>query len=74
MPIVRKRICIGTYAAVDLDCKVTNSSPLTREITPKRLYFNNFKDRFVHFNGTVVERNNKIRISRHIGEQLVCEV
>ena len=44
MPIVRKRICIGTYAAVDLDCKVTNSSPLTREITPKRLYFNNFKD------------------------------
>ena len=35
-------------------CKVTNSSPLTLETAHKRLIFNDFKERLVHFNGTVV--------------------
>lgn len=54
MLIGRKRICLGTYAVVDFGCKVTYSSPLTRKIASNRLYFNNFKDRSVHFYGTVV--------------------
>jgi hypothetical protein len=33
---------------------VTISSSLTLKIARKRLYFNNFKGRLVHFNGTVV--------------------
>ena len=36
---------------------VTISSPLTLKIARKRLYFNNFKGRLVHFNGTVVNWN-----------------
>lgn len=54
MPIVRKRIYLGTYVVIDFDHKVTNSSPLTRKMTSKRLYFNYFKDRLVHFNGTAM--------------------
>ena len=55
MLIGRKRICLGTYAVVDFGCKVTYSSPLTRKSASNRLYFNNFKDRIVHFYGTVVK-------------------
>ena len=55
MPIVRKRIYLGTYVVIDFDHKVTNSSPLTRKMTSKRLYFNYFKDRLVHFNGTAMK-------------------
>lgn len=54
MPIVRKRIYLGTYAVIDFDHKVTNSSPLTHKLTSKRQYFNYFKDRLAHFYGTVV--------------------
>ena len=59
MLIGRKRICLGTYAVVDFGCKVTNSSPLTRKSASNRLYFNNFKDRSVHFYGTVVKSDSK---------------
>lgn len=59
MPIVRKRIYLGTYVVIDFDHKVTNSSPLTRKMTSKRLYFNYFKDRLVHFNGTAMVRYMK---------------
>ena len=34
--------------------KVTNLSPLTLETVHKRLILNDFKERLVHFNGTVV--------------------
>lgn len=57
MPIVRKRICIGTYAVIDFDYKVTNSSPLTHKLTSKRLYFNYFKEQLDHFNGTAMIKN-----------------
>ena len=60
MPIVRKRIYLGTYVVIDFDHKVTNSSPLTRKMTSKRLYFNYFKDRLVHFNGTAMIMNIKL--------------
>ena len=36
------------------NCKSTNSNRCTLEISCKRLYFNQFKERLVHFNGTVV--------------------
>ena len=42
-----------------IDRKVTKSSPLTRSIARKRLYFNNFKELLVHFNGTAVTFTNK---------------
>jgi hypothetical protein len=32
-----------------------NSNPLTCKTARKRLYFNNFKERLVHFNGTVMK-------------------
>ncbi|MBR1653068.1 MAG: hypothetical protein IJ692_06740, partial [Alloprevotella sp.] len=35
-------------------CKGANSSPLTLKTDRKRLYFSDFKERLVHFNGTVV--------------------
>lgn len=54
MPIVRKRIYLGTYAVIDFDYKVTNSSPLTHKLTSKRLYFNYFKERLDHFYGTAM--------------------
>ena len=54
MPIVRKRIYLGTYAVIDFDHKVTNSSPLTHKSTSKRLYFNYFKEQLDHFNGTAM--------------------
>lgn len=54
MPIVRKRIYLGTYAVIDFDHKVTNSSPLTHKMTSKRLYFNYFKEQLDHFNGTAM--------------------
>ena len=36
------------------DCKDTNSNRRTLKSACKRLNFNYFKDRLVHFNGTVV--------------------
>ncbi|MBQ6725238.1 MAG: hypothetical protein IJQ89_01545, partial [Bacteroidales bacterium] len=44
---------LETYAD-HLGRKVTKSSPLTPQTTRKRLYFSDFKERLVHFNGTVV--------------------
>ena len=37
-----------------MDCKITNSNRRNLNLKPKRLYFNDFKDLFIHFNGTVV--------------------
>ena len=37
-----------------IDCKITNSNRRNLNLKPKRLYFNYFKDRFIHFNRTVV--------------------
>ncbi|MDY3978900.1 MAG: hypothetical protein SOZ00_02645, partial [Tidjanibacter sp.] len=45
---------LGTYAVIDFDCKVTNSSPLTHKLTSKRLYFNCFKEQLDYFNGTAM--------------------
>ena len=79
MPIVRKRIYLGTYVVIDFDHKVTNSSPLTRKMTSKRLYFNYFKDRLVHFNGTAMMSDYKRHFFeckfKHllvVGEQAEC--
>ena len=44
---------LETYAD-HLGRKVTKSSPLTLHTTRKRLNFSDFKERLVHFNGTVV--------------------
>lgn len=55
MPIVRKRIYLGTYAVIDFDYKVTKSSPLTHKLTSKRLYFNYFKEQVGHFNGAAMK-------------------
>ena len=41
-----------------IGCKITKTSSLTRKTACKRLYFNYFKERLVHFNGTVVIGNN----------------
>ncbi len=60
MPIVRKRICLETYAVIGFGSKVTNSSPLTRKIASNRLYFNYLKERFIHFYGTVVKTYIKV--------------
>jgi len=43
-------------AAFQFDCKSTNSNPCTLKTTRKRLYFSDFKEQLVHFNGTVVEQ------------------
>ena len=45
---------LGCQRSRVFGCKVTNSSPLTLETAHKRLIFNDFKERLVHFNGTVV--------------------
>ena len=45
---------LETYAD-HLGRKVTKSSPLTLQTARKRLYFSDFKERLVHFNGTVVQ-------------------
>jgi hypothetical protein len=37
-----------------IGCKITKSSPLTRKNARKRLYFNYFKERLVHFKGTIL--------------------
>ena len=49
----RIQTCLETYAGL-LGRKVTKSSPLTLQTARKRLYFSDFKERLVHFNGTVV--------------------
>jgi len=41
------------------DCKDTNSNRRTLKSARKRLNFNYFKERLVHFNGTVVIKNKK---------------
>ena len=50
----QKRIDLDSLLSIILDCKDTKSKPLTTKFTHKRLYFNYFKERLVHFNGTVV--------------------
>ena len=60
LSIERRRILICSYAARCFDCKDTNSNRRTLEIACKRLSFNYFKDRLVHFNGTVVKWYNTI--------------
>ena len=57
---------LETYAD-HLGRKVTKSSPLTPQTTRKRLYFSDFKERLVHFNGTVV--SHFIRFFAKSGEQ-----
>lgn len=47
-----------------MDCKITNSNRRNLNLKPKRLYFNYFKDRFIHFNGTVVFHLHKISINK----------
>ena len=37
---------------------ITKSNPLTRKTAHKRLNINHFKERLVHFNGTVVKLEN----------------
>ena len=44
-----------------MDCKITNSNRRNLNLKPKRLYFNYFKDRFIHFNGTVVYSHNRVK-------------
>jgi len=48
---------LETYAD-HLGRKVTKPSPLTLKTARKRLYFSDFKERLVHFNGTVVIINS----------------
>ena len=57
---------LDTYAD-HLGRKVTKSSPLTLQTARKRLYFSDFKERLVHFNGTVVKVDKKTYT-------IVCEV
>ena len=45
---------------VVFDCKVAKSSPFHPDNYLKRLYFNNFKELFIHFNGTLVNVNINI--------------
>jgi hypothetical protein len=53
-PTEQKRICFDSYAICCFDRKDTKSNPLTRKTAHKRLNINYFKERLVHFNGTVV--------------------
>ena len=53
-PAEQKRICFDSYAICCFDHKDTKSNPLTRKTAYKRLNINYFKERLVHFNGTVV--------------------
>ena len=53
-PAEQKRICFDSYAIFCFDRKDTKSNPLTRKTAHKRLNINHFKERLVHFNGTVV--------------------
>ena len=54
----RKQTYFETYAD-HLGRKVTKPSPLTLQTARKRLYFSDFKERIVHFNGTVVSKFDK---------------
>jgi hypothetical protein len=54
LSIERRRILICSYAAICFDCKDTDSNRRALKIACKRLNFNHFKERLVHFNGTVV--------------------
>ena len=72
MPIVRKRIYLGTYAVIDFYYKVTNSSPLTHRLTSKRLYFNYFKERLDHFYGTAMIPNYQIFLRKKFQIQHFC--
>ena len=59
---------LETYAD-HLGRKVTKSSPLTLQTARKRLYFSDFKERLVHFNGTVViQTNQNLHIHHHPGQ------
>ena len=59
--IVQKLYQLGEYIFVLvhltvnlIGCKITNSNRRALKIYRKRLYFSDFKERLVHFNGTVV--------------------
>ena len=49
-----KNVLIDEHASLILDCEVTISSPGTHKRARKRLYFNYFKELFIHFNGTLM--------------------
>jgi hypothetical protein len=57
-PTEQKRICFDSYAICCFDRKDTKSNPLTRKTAHKRLNINYFKERLVHFYGTVVTLTN----------------
>ena len=59
-PTEQKRICFDSYAICCFDRKDTKSNPLTRKTAYKRLNINYFKERLVHFKGTVVNTAIKI--------------
>ena len=50
-----EHIFVFVHLAVNLfGCKITNSNRRALKATRKRLYFSDFKERLVHFNGTVM--------------------
>ena len=52
-----KNVLIDEHASLILDCEVTISSPGTHKRARKILYFNYFKELFIHFNGTLMIKN-----------------
>ena len=48
-----------SYHQIYLDGKSTKSNPFHFKNARKRLYFNYFKERLFHFNGTVVKEYNR---------------
>ena len=62
-----EHIFVFVHLAVNLfGCKITNSNRRALKATRKRLYFSDFKERLVHFNGTVVRKDNNM-------EQRFCQ-
>ncbi|MBQ9286608.1 MAG: hypothetical protein IJ209_10075, partial [Bacteroidaceae bacterium] len=56
-------------------CKITNSNRRALKTARKRLYFRDFKERLVHFNGTVVNKTiscekDAILIKQKINKQI----
>lgn len=63
LSIGRKRICLCSLRSTIDNCKITNSNRRALGNSCKRLYFNYFKERLVHFYGTVVNSLNYERLS-----------
>ena len=57
-----KNVLIDEHASLILDCEVTISSPGTHKRARKRLYFNYFKELFIHFNGTLMIQYNNFEV------------